>query len=195
MTVLAVQQIADWLKTLGMSEYAQRFVENRIDVSVLSELTDQDLEKLGVLLGDRRKMLRVIANLNDTPTAPAPAPASASVIAAPVAEAVGERRHVTVMFCDLVNSTGISAKLDAEEWLDVVGAYLDAASAAVTEMGGQVAKKLGDGLMALFGYPVAQENDAERAVRAALAIQRALAELNRKNAELGQARTCRSHRD
>jgi class 3 adenylate cyclase len=86
-----------------------------------------------------------------------------------------------VMFCDLVDSTGIAARLDAEEWRDLVGAYLDAASAAVTEMGGKVAKKLGDGLMALFGYPIAQENDAERAVRAALAIQRSLTELNRKN--------------
>ena len=96
-------------------------------------------------------------------------------------ETTGERRHVTVTFCDLVDSTGIAARLDAEEWRDLVGAYLDAASAAVTEMGGKVGKKLGDGLMALFGYPVAQENDAERAVRAALAIQRSLAELNRKN--------------
>ena len=90
------------------------------------------------------------------------------------------------MFCDLVGSTGISAQLDAEEWRDLVGAYLDAASAAVTEMGGHVAKKLGDGLMALFGYPVAHENDAERAARAALAIQRALAELNRKNEGIGK---------
>ena len=90
------------------------------------------------------------------------------------------------MFCDLVGSTSISAGLDAEDWRDLVGAYLDAASVAVTEMGGQVAKKLGDGLMALFGYPVAQENDAERAVRAALAIQRALVELNRKNAGTGK---------
>ena len=90
------------------------------------------------------------------------------------------------MFCDLVGSTGISAQLDAEEWRDLVGAYLDAASAAVTEMGGHVAKKLGDGLMALFGYPLAHENDAERAARAALSIQRALAELNRKNAGTGK---------
>ena len=103
-----------------------------------------------------------------------------------LAEAAGERRHLTVMFCDLVGSTGIAAKLDAEEWRDLVGAYLDAASTAVTEMGGHVAKKLGDGLMALFGYPVAQENDAERAVRAGLAIQRALAELNRKNEGTGK---------
>jgi class 3 adenylate cyclase len=87
-----------------------------------------------------------------------------------------------VLFCDLVGSTAISAQLDAEEWRDLVGAYLDSASAAVTEMGGHIAKKLGDGLMCLFGYPVAHENDAERAACAALSIQRALAELNRKSA-------------
>jgi class 3 adenylate cyclase len=90
------------------------------------------------------------------------------------------------MFCDLVGSTSISARLDAEDWRDLVGAYLDAASAAVTEMGGYVAKKLGYGLMALFGYPVAQENDAERAARAALSIQRALADINRKNGDSGK---------
>ena len=84
------------------------------------------------------------------------------------------------MFCDLVGSTAISAQLDPEEWRDLVGAYLDAASAAVAEMGGHVAKKLGDGILALFGYPQAHENDAERAARASLAIQRALADLNRK---------------
>jgi class 3 adenylate cyclase len=87
------------------------------------------------------------------------------------------------MFCDLVGSTSISAGLDAEDWRDLVGAYLNVAAAAVTAMGGHVAKKLGDGVMALFGYPVAQENDAERAARAALAIQRTLAEVNRKNAD------------
>ena len=90
------------------------------------------------------------------------------------------------MFCDLVGSTDIASQLDAEEWRDLVGGYFDAASAAVTEMGGHVAKKLGDGLMALFGYPLAHENDAERAARAALAIQRALTELNRKNAGIGK---------
>ena len=119
-----------------------------------------------------------------SPTSTATAPAER--VSKPVAEAAGERRHVTVMFCDLVGSTGIAARLDAEEWRDLVGGYLDAASAAVTEMGGKIAKKLGDGLMALFGYPVAQENDAERAVRAALLIQRALPELNRKNEGSGR---------
>ena len=135
-------------------------------------MTDQDLKEIGVAsLGHRRQLLRAIAELRNkaTPTAPAPAPSAppAPSVAAQAPEVTGERRYLTVMFCDLVNSTGIAAKLDAEEWRDVVGAYLDAASAAVVEMGGKVAKKLGDGLMALFGHPVAQENDAERAVRAA----------------------------
>ena len=189
-----MRQTADWLKKLGMSEYAARFAENRIDLTVLRDLTDQDLKDLGVVLGDRRKMLRAIAELNDAPAGVAPAPAQAPspppIVAPPAlpaaVEAAGERRYLTVMFCDLADSTGIASRLDAEEWRDLVGAYLDAASAAVTEMGGHVAKKLGDGLMSLFGYPVAQENDSERAVRAALAIQRALAELNRKNAGSGK---------
>jgi hypothetical protein len=145
-----------------MSEYALRFAENDIDFSILSELTDQDLEKIGVAsLGHRRKILKAIVALSGPATTPSPPPqptASAPTVAAappPAAEPAGERRYLTVMFCDLVGSTGISAKLDAEEWRDVVGAYLDAASAAVTDMGGHVAKKLGDGLMALFGYPLA----------------------------------------
>jgi class 3 adenylate cyclase len=175
-----VQQIADWLAKLGLGQYAQRFADNDISFRILSDLTDQDLEKIGVAsLGHRRELLRAIAQLkSDETTVPN------TVVPQPTESA--ERRHVTVMFCDLVGSTGIAAKLDAEEWRDLMGAYLDAATAAVTEMGGRVAKKLGDGLMAVFGYPVAHENDAERAVRAALSIQRALAELNRKNAVTGK---------
>ena len=189
--------IGVWLRSLSLEEYEAAFRENAIDADVLHDLTDQDLNKLGVLLGHRRKLLRAIAALDGSVATATPAPLQGKPPAAPVhplpkppappaPEAAGERRHVTVMFCDLVGSTGISAQLDAEEWRDLVGAYLDAASAAVTEMGGHVAKKLGDGLMALFGYPVAQENDAERAARAALSIQRALAELNRKNAGAGK---------
>ena len=188
-------QIAEWLERLGLGQYAQRFAENDIDFAILADLTDQDLKEIGISsLGHRRQLLRAMAELDNAPPGvppvPAPAapppPAAVATTAAPSTAAVGERRHVTVIFCDLVDSTGISAKLDAEEWRDLVGAYLDAASAAITEMNGQVAKKLGDGLMALFGYPLALENDAERAVRAALAIQRALTELNRKNAGLGK---------
>ena len=126
-----MQQIADWLEKLGMSEYAQRFAENRIDFSVLRELTDQDLKELGVVLGDRRKMLRAIADIDgvekDAPAAPAkateaprrspvasePIPTATTPLISAAAEVSGERRYVTVMFCDLVGSTSISAHLDA----------------------------------------------------------------------------------
>jgi class 3 adenylate cyclase len=90
-----------------------------------------------------------------------------------------------VMFCDLVGSTSLAARLDAEDWRNLVGGYLDEASRAVASLGGHVLKKLGDRLMALFGYPQEQENDGERAVRAALAIQRALVDLNARNAATG----------
>jgi class 3 adenylate cyclase/predicted ATPase len=186
--------IGGWLRSLGLERYEAAFRENEIDDTVLPTVTAEDLKDLGVdIVGHRRKLLNAISAMRAEAHAKAPPPAAttappltAAATAVPAPEAVGERRHVTVMFCDLVDSTGIAAKLDAEEWRDLVGAYLDAASAAVTEIGGKVAKKLGDGLMALFGYPVAQENDAERAARAALAIQRALAELNRKNADTGK---------
>jgi hypothetical protein len=147
-----MQQIADWLEKLGMPEYAERFAENDIDLSILPELTDQDLEKIGVASLGHRRILRAIAAfasvsatvappaLSASSSAPKPAPA---VDASPptstrpaAAETAGERRYLTVMFCDLVGSTAISAQLDAEEWRDLVGAYLDAASTAVTEMGG-----------------------------------------------------------
>ena len=200
-----MQQIADWLKTIGMSEYAERFAENGISVAALPYLTDQDLKDIGVLLGHRRILLAAIGEITGAaPATPEPAfeakpkaqhtaerldpstPAAAPSPPIPAVSTVaGERRYLSVLFCDLVGSTSISAQLDAEDWRDLVGGYLDAASTAVTEMGGHVAKKLGDGLMALFGYPVAQENDAERAVRSALAIQRALAELNCNNESVG----------
>ena len=190
----AVMDVVVWLRSLGLGKYEAAFRENEIDETVLPSLTHENLKELGVTaLGHRVKLLDAIAALrNDAsvqtpPVVAAPArPSAATPTSAPVAEAVGERRPIIVMFCDLVGSTSISAALDAEDWRDLVGAYLDAASAAVTEMGGHVAKKLGDGLMALFGYPVAQENDAERAARAALSIQRALAEANRKNVGSGK---------
>src|SRR5262249_5199905 len=111
--------IAEWLEKLGMSEYAQRFAENRIDFSVLRDLTDQDPKDLGVVLGDRRKLLRAIANIDDKSPGVAPEPVLSSArpntAATAAAEATGERRYLTVMFCDLVGSTSISAQLDADE--------------------------------------------------------------------------------
>ena len=107
-----MQLIADWLKKLGMSEYAERFVENRIDLSVLPDLTDQDLEKMGVLLRDRRKMLRAIRELG----AVAATALSVPVEASPARRDDAERRQLTVMFTDLVGSTALSTKLDPEDY-------------------------------------------------------------------------------
>ena len=172
--------VGTWLRGLGLGQYETTFRESEIDAEVLPDLTEGDLSQLGVPLGHRKRLLKAIAALGTGETTtkpPSPAPA--------LSPAAAERRPITVMFCDLVGSTSLAAKLDAEDWRNLVNAYLDQASAAVTDFGGHVLKKLGDGLMALFGYPHAQENDAERAVRAALAIQRALSELNARNAANG----------
>ena len=179
-----------WLGNLGLGQYEAAFRENAIDGDVLLRLTADDLKDLGVtIVGHRRKLLDAIAALNSLPPTQVPPSSLASPAPTPAQKApeVGaERRPVTVMFCDLVGSTALASRLDAEDWRNLVSGYLDAASEAVTQMGGRVATKLGDGLMALFGHPIAQENDSERAVRAALAIQRALAELNRNNAGSGR---------
>src|ERR1700733_7083849 len=173
--------IGAWLRGLGLGQYEATFRESEIDAEVLPDLTEGDLNQLGVPLGHRKRLLKAIAALGTVeatakPSSPAPIPSPA---------AAAERRPITVMFCDLVGSTRLAARLDAEDWRNLVSAYLDEASAAVAGLGGHVLKKLGDGLMALFGYPHAQENDAERAVRAALAIQRALVEINARNASKG----------
>jgi class 3 adenylate cyclase/tetratricopeptide (TPR) repeat protein len=160
-----MQQIADWLKKLGMSEYAERFAENRIDLSVLPDLTDQHLEKLGVALGDRLKILRAIRELCATTVAAQPGPS-----AAPVVQDSAERRQLTVMFCDLVGSTALSAKLDPEDLRGIIAAYHHCCTELVERNGGFVAKYMGDGVLAYFGYPQTHEHDAERAVRAGLAL-------------------------
>ena len=158
--------VGSWLRSLGLGQYEAAFRDNAVDAEALPELTDGDLEKLGVLLGHRKRLLKAIAEL---------VPADKIVPRTSLAPSTtAERRPITVMFCDLVGSTSLAQKLDPEDWRTLVNDYLDQASAAVTDFGGHVLKKLGDGLLALFGYPQAQENDAERAVRAALAIQRAL---------------------
>jgi class 3 adenylate cyclase len=182
----AAMDVGGWLRGLGLEQYEANFRDNKVDAAILPQLTADDLKDIGVTaVGDRRKLLAAIAALagamppaSSTASAPKPStPKSAQVSA--------ERRPITVMFCDLVGSTCLAAKLDPEDWRNLVNAYLDEASAAVTGLGGHVLQKLGDGLMSLFGYPQAQENDAERAVRAALAIQCALTEINAKNAGKG----------
>jgi class 3 adenylate cyclase len=178
--------VARWLGGLGLGQYETNFRDNKINADLLPRLTNDDLKDIGVsALGDRLQLLDAIAALAG-PKPPADIPAFRLEPRPPKDPAVSaERRPITVMFCDLVGSTSLAARLDAEDWRTLVNTYLDEASAAVTSLGGHVLKKLGDGLMALFGYPHAQENDAERAVRAALAIQRALVEINARNARRG----------
>jgi class 3 adenylate cyclase len=172
-----MQQVADWLEKLGLGQYAQRFAENGVDLSVLPDLTDQDFEKLGVLLGHRRKMLRAIAELSGIEQSVPKAAAEASVRVAPRAHDTAERRHVTVMFSDLVGSTALSARMDPEDLREVIAAYQKAVARTVQGFSGYVAKYLGDGVLVYFGYPQAHEDDAERAVRAGLELIQAVAGL------------------
>ena len=172
-------QIADWLAKLGMSEYAQCFAENRIDFSVLPDLTDQDLKDLGVVLGDRRKMLRAIAALNDSDikkNTPTPAESAAPPAALQLQDSA-ERRQVTVMFSDLVGSTALSARMDPEDLREIISAYQKCVAETVGRFGGFVAKYMGDGVLMYFGYPQAHEDDAERAVRAGLELVAAVSDL------------------
>ena len=160
-----MQQIADWLEKLGMSEYALRFAENDIDTSVLRHLTDQDLKELGVSLGHRRKMLAAIAELAASiPASPQPP------VNEPNSQDTAERRQVTVMFSDLVGSTALSARMDPEDLREVISAYQKCVAETVRRFGGFVAKYMGDGVLVYFGYPHAHEDDAERAVRAGLEL-------------------------
>ena len=140
--------VAQWLNAIDLGQYEALFREHEIDAGVLRDLVEADLEKIGVPLGHRKRLLKAIAALETGETAAKP-PSPVPVLS----PASAERRPITVMFCDLVGSTGIAAKLDAEDWRTLVNSYLDEASAAVTGLGGHVLKKLGDGLMALFGYP------------------------------------------
>jgi class 3 adenylate cyclase len=163
--------IAEWLASIGLEEYAQRFAENAIDLSVVRDLTEQDLKDLGVLLGHRRKMLRAIAELKG------------AVLITPQTGAKlvprddAERRQLTVMFCDLVGSSALSARLDPEDLRRVIGAYHICIAEVIGQYEGIIARYMGDGVLAYFGYPQAHEDDAEQATRAGLALVDAVANL------------------
>jgi class 3 adenylate cyclase len=172
-----MQQIADWLEKLGLGQYALRFAENGIDLSVLPELTEEDFDRLGVLLGHRRKMLSVIAELNQ-----------AEVITERARGHDAERRHLTVMFCDLVGSTALSARLDPEDMWEVIRAYRAACARVIAAYDGRIARFVGDGILAYFGYPRAHEDDAERAVRAGLDIIAAIGPLETRAEERAEVR-------
>lgn len=164
--------VTEWLESIGLSEYAQRFGENGIDLSVLRDLTEHDLKELGVLLGHRRKLLRAIAELQDA-ARPKPAPAATR----PRHASEGERRHLTIMFCDLVSSTAIAARLDPEDMRARIGEYHSCIAEVIGHHNGTVARYTSDGALVYFGFPQAHEDDAEQAVRAALALIDAVASI------------------
>jgi class 3 adenylate cyclase len=162
--------VAEWLATLGLSEYTDRFAENDVDASVLHLLTDQDLKELGVSLGHRRKMLAAIAELESA----ARVSSQFAYSPEPKRQDEAERRQLSVMFCDLVGSTSLSTRLDPEDLRAVIGAYHRCCTELIEHKGGFVAKYMGDGVLAYFGYPRAHEHDAERAVQAGLALVEAV---------------------
>jgi len=167
----AMQDIANWLKAVGLGEYAQRFADNAIDLSVLRDLTEQDLKDPGILLGHRRKIRRAIAELDGV------APAPTETATEPVLREGAERRHLTVMICDLVGSTALAARLDPEDMRAVIDAYHAACARITRTHDGFLAQLRGDGILAYFGYPRAHEDDAERSVRAGLDIIAAVTRL------------------
>ncbi|MFO1069269.1 MAG: adenylate/guanylate cyclase domain-containing protein [Geminicoccaceae bacterium] len=179
--------VAVWLRGLGLERYAETFEANAIDRDVLPDLTDADLEKLGVLLGHRKKLLKAIADLADRGR-PAVAPAPTAASESPDRTSGAERRQLTVMFCDLVGSTALSAQLDPEDMREVIRDYQDTCAGVITRFDGYVAKYMGDGVLAYFGFPRAHEDDAERAVRAGLALTEAVARLTAPNQQPMRAR-------
>ncbi|MBV8407359.1 MAG: adenylate/guanylate cyclase domain-containing protein, partial [Alphaproteobacteria bacterium] len=153
-----MSDLRDWLRRHKLEQYAEAFEANDIDLDVLAELSDRDLEQLGLSLGNRRRLLKAIAGQDvETPQPPRSQSAGSSSRDA-------ERRQVTVLFADMVGSTALSGKIDPELLGSLLRRYQDAAAGAIGRYGGFVAKFMGDGVLAYFGFPHAFEDAAERAV-------------------------------
>jgi class 3 adenylate cyclase/tetratricopeptide (TPR) repeat protein len=163
-----------WLAEIGLGSYELVFASNKIDFDVIGSLTDVDLRELGLALGDRKRLLQAATKLGGregaNPALPLHTPAAASLEVLENAVSQGERRQLTVMFCDLVGSTALSEKLDPEELRSLLHAYRTLCGEVIARYDGFVARYVGDGILTYFGWPTAHEEDAERAVRAALEI-------------------------
>src|SRR5262249_34433434 len=169
--------IAQWLEGLGLGHHAQVFAENSIDLDLVTELTEADLTQLGLNIGERRRLQRAIRNL-------APQLVRQTRSTRPIPDekrkerTEAERRQLTVVFCDLVGSTALAERLDAEDLRDVIASYHRCVASAVDHFQGFVAKYMGDGVLVYFGYPQAHEDDAERALRAGLALVESIGRLD-----------------
>ena len=177
--------IEQWLRSLGLAEHTAAFKAAAIDLDILGDLTDADLQGLGLPLGDRKRVMRAASALHgQVPESALIAPGPAASPGLPAAL----RRHLTVMFCDLIASTELSARLDPEDFSEAVHRVLVECTSAVEEHGGSVGRYVGDGVLAWFGYPVAHEDDAERAVRAGLDIVARVGILSLPGGNLAQVR-------
>ena len=166
--------IRSWLERFGFGKYADVFAENEIDFRALLRLTENDLKELGLPLGARRNLQAAIEQISDEDTNLTAG--AQSIESRTTGEA--ERRQLTVVFCDLVGSTQLSQKHDPEVLREINRAYQDACKAAIERYDGYVARYMGDGVLAYFGYPKAHEDDAERSVHAGLGVVEAMAGLN-----------------
>ncbi len=178
-------RVSAWLENLGLGTYREAFEKNAITWEVLTELNQGDLESLGVLLGHRKTLLRAIAQLSQPAEGmslgPVPLAVSPDTPPFPAEQDQAERRQLTVLFCDLVDSTALSRRLDPEDLQDVIRRFLDACSQNISRFNGYIAKYMGDGMLVYFGYPQAHENDAERALHAGLAILEKVKALQQDN--------------
>src|SRR4051794_37321221 len=173
--------VGDWLKSLGLEQYEAAFRENGVDAEVLPTLTGEELKDIGVsLIRHRRRLLEAIAALRSN-AMPAEALAQVSPSAPPdltglpgASETTAERRPLSVMFCDLIGSTALSARLDPEDLREVIRSYQACVATTIQQFNGFIARYVGDGVLIYFGWPEAHETDAERAVRAGLAVAAAV---------------------
>jgi class 3 adenylate cyclase len=169
-------KLLELLKQLGLQQYSGVLTENDIDFDVLTELKESDFEKLGLSLGHRRKLLRALAALRPAPSQPEAPPTTPETQEA-------ERRQVTVLFSDLVGSTALANEIDPEDMSALIKRYQDVCAGAIARFDGFIAKFMGDGVLAYFGYPQAQEDAAERSAYAALAIIESLSQLKAPNGQ------------
>ena len=171
--------VGGWLRNAGLGQYEPAFIENAIDGDVLPKLTESDLEKLGIPLGDRKRLIKAIKAI----AAGSPSALITSEVGENAPSDAAERRHLTVMICDLVGSTALSARLDPEDMGAVIDAFQAACARITLSFDGFLADLRGDGILAYFGYPRAHEDDAEQTVRAGLDIAAAVARLKTRAEE------------
>jgi class 3 adenylate cyclase/tetratricopeptide (TPR) repeat protein/energy-coupling factor transporter ATP-binding protein EcfA2 len=183
-----MSHLRDWLRARNLEQLAEAFEANDIDVDILAELTEEDFEKLGISLGNRRRLLKAIAGDGAPPSQSKPTATEAPASLRPSEAAGAERRQVTVLFCDMVGSTALSGQVDPELLGALIRRYQDAAAGAIGRYGGFVAKFMGDGVLAYFGFPHAFEDAAERAVRAAIGILAEVGKIRRPDDTPLQAR-------